>query len=370
MNNKIVIGVFFLSITLPLIVHPLKIKNTANQENRKLTELPQRPTNYSEVKNFFGKFDNYLNDNVPFRSFMISSYNTLCYQLGVSPSKSIIIGKNGWLFSNFDNAVNQYIGRSYLGKAKTEKLCTVIQKNAEHFESQNIPFYFLMAPNKHSIFSEYLPDYVNRIKRRKRNFDIVRSYLTTNTNVKQINIRSELLDYKQKLPIHYYKTDTHWNNFGSFVAYLKIINTVKTHFKQLKTLNWGDTFVKKEIKHKTDLAKILSIWNDLEVEERNLKLKTNNRKNFKRIGKKGKFLAKETHIIETKNESGPVLLLLRDSFSTAMIPFYEHSFSKIIATHHNYGNWDTSILANEKPDVVIFEVVERYLGKEFITTKF
>jgi len=138
----------------------------------------------------------------------------------------------------------------------------------------------------------------------------------------------------------------------------------------LKHFTWNDVEMKKKVKEPTDLSNILGLWYNLEKEESDINLKTNNNKNFERIGKKGKFPAKETHIIETKNESGPVLLLLRDSFSSAMIPYYEHSFSKIIATHHNYGNWDTSLLLKEKPDIVIFEVVERFLGRNFTDTKF
>lgn len=368
MKEKIVMYIFLISITLPLCLHPF-LKNTVSKENRSITQFPELPTNYKNVKDFFGIFDKYLNDNVPLRSLMISSYNTLCYYIGISPSKPIILGKNGWLFSNFDNVVYQYMGRRCLNKKSTEKFGSVIQKNAEYFESKKVPFFFFIAPNKHTIYSEYLPDYMNLIVRRKRNFDIVTNYLRDN-KIRQINVRQELLEKKQKLPRLYYKTDTHWNNYGSFVAYLKVIREIKKQFKNLNVLDWKDTFSKVEIKNETDFAKILSLWINLEKEENNLKLYKRNRSNFKRIGKKGKFLAKETHIIQTKNKTGPVLLLLRDSFSTAMIPFYEHSFSKIIATHHNYGDWDTSLLLSQKPDVVIFEMVERYLGKEFKNTKF
>ena len=53
-----------------------------------------------------------------------------------------------------------------------------------------------------------------------------------------------------------------------------------------------------------------------------------------------------------------------------MIPLYEHSFSKIIATHHEHGDWNSIVLKHGKPDVVIFEMVERYLSLPFKKKQF
>jgi len=369
--NKIWLAIFVVIISLPLVVQISGLNlDVESFENRAMAEYPKYPKNIKELNKWTDRFEAYINDNLPFRIFMMKNYNTFLYYLEASANKKIILGENGWVFSNFDNVLNQYIGRSFLSKAKTKNFCDVIKRNADYFESRKIPFYFFIAPNKHTIYNEHLPSYTNKIIKQKRNFDIVRSYLKENTQVREVNIRPDLLEYKQKLPKLYYKTDTHWNGFGSFVAYLRVINAIKMHFKSLKKLSWIDTYTKEEVKNKTDLSNIMGLWNNLEGVEINNRLKKNNRIKLERIGAKQKFPAKETHIIETKNKSGLVLLLLRDSFSTAMIPYYEHSFSKIIATHHNYGDWDTSLLLREKPDLVIFEVVERYLGKQFKQTKF
>lgn len=361
---------FMVIISLPLIFQVTGLNFDAkNFENRALAKFPKHPKDIKELKKWTNNFEKYINDNLPFRIFMMKNYNTLQYYLGASSNKRIILGKNGWVFSDFDNVINQYIGRSFLSVEKTKRFCNVIKKNADYFESKKIPFYFFIAPNKHTIYNEHLPNYANKIIKQKRNFDLVRGYLKENTKVREVNIRADLLEYKQKLPKLYYKTDTHWNGFGGFVAYLRVISAVKMHFKSLKKLSWNDIYTKEETKKGTDLSNIMGLWNNLKGVESNIRVKKNNRIKLERIGKKQEYPAKETHIIQTKNKSGPVLLLLRDSFSKAMIPYYEHSFSKIIATHHNYGDWDTSLLLKEKPDVVIFQVVERYLGKEFNSTK-
>jgi len=58
----------------------------------------------------------------------------------------------------------------------------------------------------------------------------------------------------------------------------------------------------------------------------------------------------------------PKVLVFRDSFFSALEPFFMHSNVDMV-THHS--NWDFIEIERqitiEKPDVVIFEKVERYI---------
>jgi Ca2+-binding RTX toxin-like protein len=53
-----------------------------------------------------------------------------------------------------------------------------------------------------------------------------------------------------------------------------------------------------------------------------------------------------------------VLLLLRDSFSLAMLPFLEGHFSRIVIAHNEDGFWRPDLVERFRPDVVISEVIE------------
>lgn len=373
MNNKIIIGFFFLTITLPLILHPFNIKSDFNQENRSMTQLPKKPINYNEAKKFFGEFDNYLNDNIPLRSIMISLFNTMYYQIGVSPAKNMIIGKNGWLFNNMNSSVNQYLGRKILSNKQIEKRCKVLTKNFNYFKSKNTPFYFFVAPDKHTIYNEFLPDYLNYSNNHLQNYDRIYYYLNRNTSLKPIDVRSKLLAEKVKRHDLYYKSDTHWNSVGSFNAYLEVISRINSDLekqKQVYKLTWKDAKVEYFKKGDGGLHKMLASLFQYEEEAPVVRLKENRITKSELNGPRGPHTAKETRVFSTSTSNGPTLLLIRDSFSSAMIPFYAHSFSKIITVHHEQGNWDTNILKKHKPDIVIFEMVERFLGIDFKSTKF
>ena len=51
--------------------------------------------------------------------------------------------------------------------------------------------------------------------------------------------------------------------------------------------------------------------------------------------------------------------MVRDSFTIALIPFLSDHFSR--AVYQSDFNVDQMLIAEEKPDVVIFELTERYL---------
>lgn len=365
--KKIWVGFFFLIITIPMLCHLVGIDyKGGDNERRTLAEMPDMPQSFETFKNWNSKFENYLNDNIPFRTFMVKTYNSLSYSLNISPSKNLIVGKDGWIFNDYNAAIEQHLGRSILDEKQANNFVGVVKQNANFFESKNIPFYFFIAPNKHTIFSEFLPDYANNRLKVRRNFDVVMDMLKS--EVKIINVRKDLLNNKNKLPYLYFKNDTHWNRWGAFVAYQTVMGELKKSIQNLRIITWGDM----EQYHYTKVGELLenlNIWNAKGEKVYGTKVKLRNRENGVLL-KEGPFFAKETHVITTKNKNGQVLLLIRDSFSDAMLPFYEHSFSKIITTHHEYGDWDSVVLEHGKPDVVIFQMVERYLNKPFKQKQF
>ncbi|MGH6998334.1 MAG: alginate O-acetyltransferase AlgX-related protein, partial [Phenylobacterium sp.] len=67
-------------------------------------------------------------------------------------------------------------------------------------------------------------------------------------------------------------------------------------------------------------------------------------------------------IIDTGAVGKPVLLMQRDSFSIALLPFLTGHFSKVILTHIDDGYWRPDLVDRFKPDFVILEVQEAGLG--------
>jgi len=372
LTYKIVILAFLSTLFFPLILQPFSINNSINWENRKLAQFPEIPQKWSDAKKIFSKLDNYLKDNIPLRPIMISLYNTISYQIGVSPTKNIIFGKKDWLFNNSESVAEQQLGRKVLDKKEVVQNCKVLIKNSKYFSSRNIPFYFFVAPDKHTIYKEYLPNYFNNLGFFNTNFNKIDNHLNQKTNLKPIDIRAKLLEMKPKNHLLYYKLDSHWNELGGFIAYREIMDVInskrenkltKLKYKKNITIGFPKKFKGSLYKRLGVLMKKLENVPYIDLEENKI-IKS------KLIGSIGAYKAKETRIITTSTLNAPTLLLIRDSFSDAMIRYYAHSFSKIILVHHEYGDWNTKILKDHKPDIVIFEMVERYLGKNFKDTNF
>jgi hypothetical protein len=81
--------------------------------------------------------------------------------------------------------------------------------------SKGIDFYILIGPNKSSIYPEYLPDIIVPIETR---------YINPLFNkIKDNNIKifdpTQLLINNKNIGLLYYKTDTHWNNRGAYIAF-------------------------------------------------------------------------------------------------------------------------------------------------------
>ena len=55
----------------------------------------------------------------------------------------------------------------------------------------------------------------------------------------------------------------------------------------------------------------------------------------------------------------PGALIFRDSFSDALIPFLSEHFSRVVYAHS--FSVDLDLVDSEKPDIVIFELAQRYL---------
>ena len=63
---------------------------------------------------------------------------------------------------------------------------------------------------------------------------------------------------------------------------------------------------------------------------------------------------------KTKDDFLPKVLVFRDSFSDALIPFLAEQFSRGLYMHAFAPDFD--LVEEGQPDIVILEVAQRYLG--------
>ena len=365
---------FFLAyICIPIFSYFGLSVNTSNMinERRILSDLPTLPKSWISTKEWPDKFDKYVQDNIPLRGGLVMINNTLLYSIGTSPNKNLVTGKNGWIFNNYDEAVAQYRGIKRMNSNLLNRNTSILRQNYSNLKRKGINFYFYVAPNKHTIYPEKLPSYCTVINE-EDNFDLMKKHVTKNNLFPFIDIRGSLKRGKEYYPEYlYYKTDTHWNFTGSYIAYKSIMEVIKKDFHNLKIISDDELVLNTYDKYFGLLERMgtLPIFSDVGVE-----LNFNSSSEFSIESNKDRLHLsngrKKTVIRNLTNSNLPVLLLVGDSFNGFLFSYFSNSFSTVIVTYHNNGDWDTSLIEKYNPDIVVYEVLERFLGKSFNSTKF
>jgi hypothetical protein len=337
--KKVLIIIFIAICMLPVIVMLFFPHIDNNYENRVLTAFPTKITTDITME-----LEDYFSDNFGMRSTFISLNSLLYYYLlDESPNEKVIAGKDGWLF--FKDTVNDYTGAAPLSDAQIHRLYRMFRQMSSYLESMGIRLYFTIAPNKNSIYGEYMPDRYQP-RRNDSNMDRLAKLFAEN-DFSYIDIYKVLLAGKDSGQL-YYKKDTHWNSMGAYIAFMEIAARLGKDVKSLDELTYK---IRKD--YFGDLQKILTpafmiyddrIYPDLPDDY----IYTKHMNSF------------DDMIIETNApEATTDIVMFRDSFANALIPIISGSFQN--GSYLRQFPYDMTAAAAYDPDCVIIEIAERNL---------
>ncbi|MBI5604522.1 MAG: hypothetical protein HY879_14340 [Deltaproteobacteria bacterium] len=333
------IGLFFLFLWLPLVDMFLPLLPKMEQtEKRALAQAPK--LRWNSLKDFPVSYDRFFNDRFGGRTLLIRLNNFIHLKwFQVSPAKSVLIGKEGWLFYTQDKSIADYRGSVPFWPIHLEKIKQNISRQRVWLRDRGILYVILIGPNKSTIYPEYMPDNINRISLKTR-LDQVLEFLSADEKAVMVDVRKALRTAKKEQWV-YGKTDTHWNSYGAFIAYREGIKSLPENFLPVKPLSFSDFTVSvRPNKGTGDLAGMLSLAGLLEDREVHLELKG---EPSCRPGKISKAV------------------LFHDSFAEALLPFLEHHFEQIVRQHWGKKGFDYLLIEREKPQVVLYEIAERHL---------
>lgn len=138
---------------------------------------------------------------------------------GESASGDVVLGKDGWLFyaetlADFQGT-NPMTAREIFCAAKNLALLQ------EYCAANGTRFLFVCAPNKNTIYPEFMPDQYRKTDA-ESDLDRLEAALD-GARVSYCDVR-EALSGRESLT--YYKTDSHWNGYGANLAGAEILNTL------------------------------------------------------------------------------------------------------------------------------------------------
>ena len=351
--NNIIFFTFLIIITAQGIIS-FNYKNTVSSgENRVLALLPSVNPFH---ENFAKKMDTYINDRIGLRGEAIKIYSSIPYMNDYNIQNKVLKGVDGWLYLNDGNNYLYYQGVKKYNKEKLEVVRNSIEKNIEFCEKNNISLITIIPPDKATIYPEYYNKYIKKLSG-KENYIILKEYIEKTFKDKKIIVPyNELTKAKENLL--YFVKDSHWNSYGAYTAYKLLESSIKEIYPSYKTID-ADEIIKCDRSDYThnDLEKMLGIINitsntvqDICPKEKGiLDLRYENA--HQTIWWKKSYGSKEA----------PKILLIHDSFMVELAPFIEKGASEIgsICTYDNDFNSLSDIILSFKPDLIIWERVER-----------
>lgn len=336
--------IVFVAISVALLLIPVytmpfmgQTSSENNAEKRELAPLPSLFVDGRFNVGFFEGMGDYLADHFTLRAQLVTAQSGLKGFFGVSSKEDVVMGKDGWLY--FQKTMPDYMGETALSAVQAQRLQRVGDLMAEYVEGQGATFALTIAPNKATIYPEYVPYYYPSAT--------TPSPLTTlNAALKEedwyVDMAAALT--AEKGTQLYHKRDSHWNNLGARVGYDALMAAVGG-----KAGAYADTPHTIETVWDGDLDKLLGNTN----KDQQAVWQTDFTYEYT-----SRYRSEEDLLITTVCADGEGnLLMFRDSFANALLPLLAQQYAT--ATFSRTLPYDLTTV--QAGDTVLVEIVERNL---------
>lgn len=357
-KEPIIVAMFLLALILPLSGMMFKLDQyKIPWKHPKPAVAPELTLSIRTIQKFPDSFTRYFNDNFGFRNALIRVNAFIKFNLlGVSPSSESVIGKDGWLFYALEGPIVDYPGVTNYDLRSLDKWARTLEIKRAWLEKQGIGYIFVVAPNKSTIYGEFLPD-VYKLSRNAA-LDQFYDYVIKHTKVEIVDTQKALLAAKPKERV-YHKTDTHWNAYGAFIACNQVMKSVAKRFPLITLDSLENYTVTKKMIDGMVLASMMGGPEFIRENSIMLEHKHNAFISFEYMDR-----GSTKPVLFSQNAPTlPRTIIFHDSFFRSVAPFLAPHFQY---SRYYWQNWNTStpiedIISSQKPDIIIEEVAEWFI---------
>ncbi len=293
------------------------------------------------VNSDFGdEFENWFSKNFAFRSETVSAFSRIREKIFSTGNDQVTVGKDGFLF--FNDSLTTYTGASPMSDEDVEKAADALAAMSDYAKSHGARFIFTAAPNKATVYPEKLPDRFSAAP----SDDLSRLQAELDERgVEYVDLRPALLNAKNT-KILYHKRDTHWNGYGAYIAFSEIARAAGIAEPDLGEF-------KESFDFEGDLDRLLYPGET--------RYDINFSPDFE-----GKFIFTSSYstpmdlTISTRGAGDVSVLMFRDSFANALIPYFASSCREV--TFERANPYRIDLLEKNGADIVIVETAERNLS--------
>lgn len=253
--DRLLILLFVSMLSLPLLL--TRQDASPGPENRLLEQLDGAPSTWHDILSVPGRFERFFNDHFGFRSELVRLYHRILVAFRDTSAKNVIIGRDGWLFFSDENVLGDITGQRLFTPAELTLWKRYLAIKANALKEIGIPYLFVVVPNKHSIYSRYLPGRYRRPAGRTRT-DQWMDYMAGQDALPVMDIREELMDVAGRVPV-FTPADTHWTLYGAAVARSRLLDEFRSRGLDLGVPASVDDQLKMVLRSNGDLAGMLNL---------------------------------------------------------------------------------------------------------------
>ena len=338
------ISIFLVLCALPSVALLLGYEGE-NYENRPLARMPKLFDSDGLNLSFPSEFDNYYEDHFGFREEMVTAFHGATMAvLGDTLNQKVIVGKENMLF--YSETLDDYLGRNLLSDEEIERIAVCLRIQQDYVKAEDADFAFAIAPNKNTIYPEYMPDYL-RPSGAESNRERLMKALDRH-GVNTIDLAGELTAAKEEGLLYHYQ-DTHWNERGAQIGYRAIMEVAAGDTEYEAYLGLTPEII---YDYGGDLHYFVLPTVEGKLARPDYRLTFEYEQDSSRAGR-------TTTIGTNSKRNARKLLLYRDSFGDALLPYLSANLGRVLYDAqfpYNYASFKA-----EQPNTVIIELVERNL---------
>jgi len=356
--NRVLLLVFLVVIFAPLItMYSGLAPSSALMEKRRLALRPPLPRSMGDVQRYPRLYERYFDDQFGLRSLLVRAYMQLMvHGLHVPQINNVIIGQAGWLYYAGNNEMADYQRTRQFSAAQLARIVQTQQQRCDWLRQRGIAYVVFIPPNKSSVYPEHMLPSLPRAAGMSRLQQVVAA-LRARTSVPVVDVEA-LFSTARYARLLYLMTDSHWNEYGAFLAQQALLTEVARAVSNVAPLAADACAILEEPRMGSDLALMLGLhdtYHDTNVLVRPLA-------GFVAAAVPLQYVVPkdyQAYATVQNNQRLPRAVIFRDSFGNRLNPFLAESFSRSVFLW-TY-DFDAAVIEREKPAVVIYQLVERVL---------
>lgn len=340
-------------------------------EKRSLAVFPFFPSNAPDIRGYFSDVDSYLDDHFGFREWMVYRYQKEIRKrfADVGTLTEVMKGSDNWYFFTGKNMFENFTGGNLRSDKELIEWILSYRERCRWLESNEIRYLFVVAPNKSSVYNDFVGEpWVH--KQGMTRWTQIKNQLSDSDRTGVLDL-IPVLRKENNTDTLFYRSDTHWTPYGAFLGYLALAEKIESLLPEIQIKK--DFKISPIIRRRCDKKEGLcdgdlttmlldydsfyESYRDVTVlspcmERLPLQLPLSNLKTDD-----------EDRFFKTRCEGGKLkAVVFRDSFSRALVPLLSENFKEIIYLWKYYDQKNIEeVLSQFKPDIVIEVMGERVL---------